>query len=130
MGGAQPQVVTFYTPPLWVISKPNIDFNGAAGTVQANDYGKGDSATLFVNTRFQGRLEEMKNPDYEKELFTALTTKGKNFIESLKVLKVTEGPSPGYKIIEYGYDIESAQASPSRGPASPPCRRSARAATS
>jgi len=105
--GGQPQVVTFYTPPLWVVSKPNIDFNGAAGTVQANDYGKGDSATLWVNTEFSGNIDEFKKKDYRAELLKALTTKGKNFIEGLKILTVKDG-APGYKIVEYDYDVESA----------------------
>jgi len=104
--GGEPQVVTFFAPPLWVVSVPNIDYNGAAGTVQANDYGKGDSATLFVDTSFKGSLDALTKKDYKAELTKALTTKGKGFVESLKIEKVTDG-APGYKICEYTYDIES-----------------------
>lgn len=105
--GSEPQVVTFCVPPLWIVSTPNIDFNGAAGTVQANDYGKGDSATLYVDTKFKGKLDEMEKKDYLVEMKKALTMKGKGFIEALKIQKVKDG-SPGYKIIEYDYEIESA----------------------
>jgi len=104
--GSEPQVVTFNTPPGWVISKPNIDFNGAAGTVQANDYGKGDSATLFVDTAFQGKLDELTKKEYKVELQKALTQKGKGFLSDLKVEKVRDG-APGYKILDYTYDLES-----------------------
>jgi len=105
--GGEPLIVTFVTPPGWVTSKPNIDYNGSAGTVQANDYGKGDSATLWVDTAFKGQLDTMKKPEFQAELKKALTQKGKNFIEDLKVTKVYDG-SPGYKLVEYSYDIESA----------------------
>lgn len=105
--GAEPQVVSFAIPPLWVVSKPNIDYNGAAGTVQANDYGKGDSATLFVDTSFKGSLDKLTKQDFQEELKKALTTKGKAFIEDMKVSKVSDG-EPGYKIVEYSYEIESA----------------------
>jgi len=105
--GAEPQVVTFNVPPLWVVSVPNIDFNGAAGTVQANDYGKGDSATLYVDTKFKGDFNEFGKKDALIAMKKALTMKGKGFIEGLKIIKVRDG-APGYKILEYDYEIESA----------------------
>lgn len=105
--GGLPQIITFAVPPLWVVSTPNIDFNGAAGTVQANDYGKGDSATLFVDTKFKGKFEDMTKKDYQAEMKKALTMKGKGFIEGLKIGKVKDGV-PGYKLVEYEYEIESA----------------------
>lgn len=104
--GSEPQVMRFLCPPLWVLSRPNIDYNGAAGTVMINDYGKGDSVTLFVDVNFTGKLETMKNEDFNAEIFKALTQKGKAFIQDLKIRKVTDG-APGYKILEYTYEIES-----------------------
>jgi len=106
--GGEPQVVLFYSPPLWVVSKPNIDYNGAAGTVGANDYNKGDAATLWVNTEYSGvPLAEFTKKEYKTELLRGLTTKGKGFIEGLKIGKVRDG-APGYKLVEYDYDVESA----------------------
>jgi len=106
--GGEPLVVTFNTPPGWVTTKPTIDYNGAGGTVSANDYGKGDSATLWVDTNFKGEINTMGTKEFQDELQKALTQKGKNFIEDLKVKKVYDGAAAGYKNVEYTYDIESA----------------------
>jgi hypothetical protein len=43
-----PLLVTFSYPITWVVTVPSNDVNGEDGTVQAGDYGKGDTAT--VNT--------------------------------------------------------------------------------
>jgi hypothetical protein len=104
--GNEAKAVTFTVPNLWVITRPTIDFNGSAGTIGANDYGKGDSATLYVDTAFKGKLADMKKPDFREEMLKALTLKGKGFIEDFKVGKVRDG-APGYRIVEYSYEIES-----------------------
>lgn len=44
-----PLLVTFSYPFDWVVSVPNNNDNGEDGTIQAGEYAKGDSATLFVN---------------------------------------------------------------------------------
>lgn len=44
-----PLLVTFSYPFDWVVSVPNNNGNGEDGTIQAGEYAKGDSATLFVN---------------------------------------------------------------------------------
>ncbi|CAK0869352.1 unnamed protein product, partial [Prorocentrum cordatum] len=66
--GGEPLLVEFYVPGGWIVSRPNFDYNGSAGTVQANDYGKGDSATLWVDTKPKVPLAEMKKKDYLREL--------------------------------------------------------------
>lgn len=43
-----PILVTFSHPFDWVVTYPNNDVNGEDGTVQAGEYGKGDSATFYV----------------------------------------------------------------------------------
>jgi hypothetical protein len=43
-----PLLVTFQHPFDWVVTTPSNDVNGEDGTVQAGDYAKGDTATLFV----------------------------------------------------------------------------------
>lgn len=105
--GGERQVLYFHVPNLWIVTIPNLDFNGAAGTVQANDFGKGDSACLFVDVNFKGKLAEMTKMDFQDKMFKALTQKGKNFIELLKVTKVKDGDRPNTKIVEYEYEIES-----------------------
>lgn len=105
--GNEPIVVTFNVPLGWVIAKPNIDFNGSAGTVSANDFSKGDSATLWVDAKSEKGIEEMKKGDYFKILKKALSQKGNNIIEALKISKISDGLAPGYKTLEYEYEIES-----------------------
>mmetsp|Transcript_11917 Transcript_11917/g.21813 ORF Transcript_11917/g.21813 Transcript_11917/m.21813 type:complete len:345 (+) Transcript_11917:99-1133(+) len=105
--GKEPMVVTFQHPALWVVSRPNIDENGTAGTVAVNDFTKGDSATLWVDTQFQGKLEDMTRKDFLNEMRKALTQKGGQFIEALKITAVKDGPAPGYRLCEYDYEIES-----------------------
>jgi hypothetical protein len=43
-----PILVTFSHPFDWVVTLPNNDSNGEDGTIQAGEYGKGDTATFFV----------------------------------------------------------------------------------
>ena len=45
-----PLLVTFSHPLDWVVTLPNNNVNGEDGTIQAGDYAKGDTATLFVYT--------------------------------------------------------------------------------
>jgi len=40
--------VQFNYPLSWVVTLPSNDVNGEDGTVQAGDYGKGDTATFYV----------------------------------------------------------------------------------
>jgi len=104
--GSEPLIVEFYVPSGWIVARPNIDFNGAAGTVQANDYGKGDSATLFVNTKPRKPLTDFKKGDYVFELKKAITQKGAGNIDDIKINKVKtlEGD---YKILQFDWEIYS-----------------------
>jgi hypothetical protein len=43
-----PLLVQFNHPSTWVVTLPNNNVNGEDGTVQAGEYAKGDTATLFV----------------------------------------------------------------------------------
>lgn len=104
--GGEPQVLRFLSPPFWVLTRPNVDYNGAAGTVSINNYGKGDSATLFVDTKFKGKIDEMKKADWLKEVTKAISQKGGDQIFNIKVEKVSD-LAPGYKTIEFIYEIES-----------------------
>lgn len=44
-----PLLVTFQYPFDWVVVTPSNNANGEDGTIQAGEYAKGDTATLFVN---------------------------------------------------------------------------------
>jgi hypothetical protein len=41
-------LVTFVHPLDWIVTLPSQDVNGEDGTIQAGEYGKGDTATFFV----------------------------------------------------------------------------------
>jgi hypothetical protein len=43
-----PLLVTFVHPIDWIVTLPSQDVNGEDGTIQAGEYGKGDTATFFV----------------------------------------------------------------------------------
>eukprot|EP00933_Yihiella_yeosuensis_P073481 TRINITY_DN82190_c0_g1_i1.p1 TRINITY_DN82190_c0_g1~~TRINITY_DN82190_c0_g1_i1.p1 ORF type:complete len:380 (-),score=68.70 TRINITY_DN82190_c0_g1_i1:60-1199(-) len=103
--GGEKQVIRFLCPPLWVVNRPSIDYNGAAGTVSVNDYGKGDSATFYADVKFKGKLEEMSKDNMVDELYKALTQKGKNMIEDIQIKQVTDGPAPGLKYLRFEYGI-------------------------
>lgn len=105
--GGEPQVLRFLSPPFWVLNRPTTDYNGAAGTVSINNYGKGDSATLFVDTKFKGQLDTMKPGDWLKEVTKAVSQKGGDQIFNIKVGKVIDGEEPGYKTVPFAYEIES-----------------------
>lgn len=101
--GSEPLVVEFYVPSGWIVSRPNYDFNGSAGTVQANDYGKGDAATLYVDTKPKVPLTEMKKKDYLRELKKAITQKGAGSIDDIIVRKMTD--QGNYKVVQFDWEI-------------------------
>lgn len=43
-----PLLVLMNHPVTWVVTLPSNDVNGEDGTIQAGEYAKGDTATLFV----------------------------------------------------------------------------------
>ena len=44
----EPLMINFAHPLDWVVTLPSQDVNGEDGTIQAGEYAKGDTATLFV----------------------------------------------------------------------------------
>lgn len=103
---SEPTIVRFLAPPFWNVATPRIDYNGASGTIQINNYGKGDSATIFIDTEFKGNLSDMKSADYKKTFYRALTLKGSGSLQGLSIGKVTdlEG-APGYKLVEMTWTL-------------------------
>lgn len=43
-----PLLVSFVYPTDWIVTLPSQDVNGEDGTIQAGEYGKGDTSTFFV----------------------------------------------------------------------------------
>lgn len=51
-----PLLVAYGFPLDWVVTLPSEDVNGEAGTIQAGEYAKGDTATFFVLPN-EGKVE-------------------------------------------------------------------------
>ena len=83
---ANPILVQFAAPNLWITKKTSVNTNGEAGTISAGDYIKGDSAFLFTSP---GSLQTDK-ASIDKIIQKSLSQKG-DPLESFKVVKVAAG---------------------------------------
>lgn len=95
----QSLLVQFNYPQNWLVVKPNTDSNREAGTVSAGDYGKGDSAALFVSDL----RPSSDKAYYDKLLSAACTQKGANQIQNFKIKKIAPGP-PG-AVVDFEYEL-------------------------
>jgi len=96
-----PLLVNFAHPSTWVVTLPSQDVNGEDGTIQAGEYAKGDTATLFVYPD-PGSVKVSEQPKsfYEDCLIKAISQKGANVYQDFKVTR-TEVVKGGYKNQEY-----------------------------
>jgi len=106
-----PILVTFSHPFDWVVTTPSIDVNGEDGTIQAGEYGKGDTATFFVDTT-AGNVQGIESKDKEffsQSLIRAISQKGDNMYQNFKVTNVAEGQSgfggQKYMIVDFKYEL-------------------------
>ena len=101
-----PLLVSFNSPSAWLVQRPNIDVNGEDGTISTGDYGKGDSAALFVTTK-KGSFDETDKQYLAEVIYNGLTQKAA-VIQNLKLKKArkleaaTETP---YILVEYTYEL-------------------------
>lgn len=119
-------MVTFSHPIDWVVTYPSNDVNGEDGTIQAGEYAKGDTATLFVynepghvEVRIMAKLVKLlicvhanpcspplQNIDkqdkafFENAIIKAISQKGNNVYQDFKVTKV-EPTSGGFRDQKY-----------------------------
>lgn len=102
----EPLLVSFNSPNTWLVQRPNIDVNGEDGTISAGDYGKGDSAALFVTTK-KGSFDESDKQYLAEVIYEGLTQKAA-VVQNLKLKKArkleanTETP---YYVVEYTYEL-------------------------
>jgi hypothetical protein len=96
-----PLLVTFSHPLTWVVTLPSNDKNGEDGTVQAGDYGKGDTATFYVYSD-EGGVKDITTASrdlIETVLKRSIGQRGDNMYQNFKVTKlepVTGGGSGSY----------------------------------
>jgi len=88
-----PLLVLMNHPLTWVVQLPSNDVNGEDGTVQAGEYAKGDTATLFVYEE-EGHIDNLyETAVKDKAIFTrtlikAISQKGGNMYQDFKVTSV------------------------------------------
>jgi len=88
-----PLLVLMNHPLTWVVQLPSNDVNGEDGTVQAGEYAKGDTATLFVYEE-EGHIDNLyETAIKDKAIFTrtlikAISQKGGNMYQDFKVTSV------------------------------------------
>lgn len=106
-----PLLVNFAHPADWVVSVPSMDLNGEDGTVQAGEYGKGDTATFFVYEE-AGNVPDIASQD--KAFFTnvlqkAISQKSANIYQNFKVKKIVETKGEykdqTYMIVDFQYQL-------------------------
>ena len=101
-----PLLVTFSHPVSWVVTLPSNNLNGEDGTIQVGDYGKGDTASLFVDDSVSS--SEITKATIEEGLRKCISQRGSNMYQSFKLLKVTDGPTvegQSYQIAEFKYQL-------------------------
>lgn len=104
-----PLLVTFCHPLSWVVTLPSQDVNGEDGTIQAGDYGKGDTATFFVYGD-GGRISDITAEPkelFEKTLIKAISQKGANVYQNFKVTKLEPKSVDGqkYMMVDFKYQL-------------------------
>jgi hypothetical protein len=106
-----PLLVQFNHPFDWVVTTPSNDKNSEAGTIQAGEYARGDTATLFVYTDL-GHVDDISKKDkkfFEEVLIKAISQKGNNLYQNFKVtnleLKTGEHKNQEYVIVDFNYEL-------------------------
>ena len=102
-----PLLVTFCYPLTWVITTPNNDANGEEGTIQAGEYAKGDTATLFVY-QDEGHVNDIQSAPkalFERVIQKCIGQKGANMFQNFKVTKMTPSTIPNYMTVDFKYQL-------------------------
>jgi len=106
-----PLLVTFQYPFDWVVVTPSNNANGEDGTIQAGEYAKGDTATLYVN-QDMGNVKNVAEQDkefFKNAVIKAISQKGDNVYQNFKVtgIEPTKGEYKGqdYVLVDFKYEL-------------------------
>jgi hypothetical protein len=104
-----PLLITFNHPISWVLTLPSNTVNGEDGTIQVGDYGKGDTATLFVTNDIDPKAVLTRDV-IEQGLRRCISQRGDNMYQNFKLGKVLDGPGPyldgqSYMIADFKYQL-------------------------
>jgi hypothetical protein len=103
-----PLLITFNHPISWVVTLPSNTVNGEDGTIQVGDYGKGDTATLFVTNDVEAK--SLSKEVIEQGIRRSISQRGDNMYQNFKLTKVLDGPGPyldgqSYMIADFKYQL-------------------------
>jgi len=106
-----PLLVNFLYPDTWVVTLPSNDVNGEDGTIQAGEYAKGDTATLFVNNDL-GKVDVTSQGKefFQNAIIKAISQKGDSIYQDFKVKKTEIGSGnylngQKYVIVDFSYTL-------------------------
>ncbi|CAM9350650.1 unnamed protein product [Discosporangium mesarthrocarpum] len=105
-----PILVSWNFPRGWVVERPNLDNNFEAGTVSTGNYGKGDSAALFVGPKSLIGGSSLADKEVVSGILKkALSQKGENQFQSFKLKSLREGVTDyvgnKYYVAEFSYEL-------------------------
>lgn len=101
-----PLLVTFAHPNSWVVTLPSNDVNGEDGTVQAGNYGAGDTATFYVYAE-PGRVKNIASQPkdfFDQAIRKAISQKGDNMYQNFK-MKSTLDVRGDYVLVDFKYQL-------------------------
>jgi len=107
----EPLLVQFAHPIEWVVTLPSQDVNGEDGTIQAGEYGKGDTATFFVykDAGKVTNIAEQPKDFFIDVLSKAISQKSANIYQDFKVTKIVptkgEYANQDYVICDFKYGL-------------------------
>ncbi|KAL7581263.1 hypothetical protein ACA910_006034 [Epithemia clementina (nom. ined.)] len=105
-----PLLVTFNHPITWVVTLPSNDVNGEDGTIQAGEYAKGDTATLYLYSE-PGKVKDINSQPkelFEKAIIKAISQKGDNMYQNFKITKLeptTVDMGQQYMLADFKYQL-------------------------
>jgi hypothetical protein len=108
VSGMEPLLVTYNSPQGWLLVRPNIDRNGEDGTVSSGDYGKGDSASVFIGRALKPGETLADRAVLDDIVYAGVTQKGASQVQGYKLGKVTLLPgktAQPYYIFDYKYTL-------------------------
>lgn len=104
-----PLLVSFVHPVDWVVTLPSQDVNGEDGTIQAGEYGKGDTATFYVYSEGGkvANLAEQPKDLFQTAIIKSISQKGNNIYQNFKITKLVPKTVDGqdYMICDFKYEL-------------------------
>mmetsp|Transcript_28796 Transcript_28796/g.44022 ORF Transcript_28796/g.44022 Transcript_28796/m.44022 type:complete len:288 (-) Transcript_28796:223-1086(-) len=104
-----PLLVSFVYPTDWIVTLPSQDINGEDGTIQAGEYGKGDTSTFFVYSD-EGKIDNIASQSkdfFQRAIIKSISQKGNNVYQNFKTVNIVPQTVNGqeYMIVDFKYEL-------------------------